>query len=170
MTQVEIREERGGDEEPIANLLRAAFPGEEEAALVERLRRGGEIVASLVAERSGVVVGYLAFSRTWLKNANGRDELAWLAPVAVDPEYQNIGVGSSLIKAGLLLCGELGVATAIVLGDPSYYARFGFSSEGARGLESRWAGDALMAIDLQSDRNLEMTGELLEPVAFEGLE
>jgi len=46
--------------------------------------------------------------------------------MAVLPEYQNSGIGSKLIKAGLAACKNSGYLAVIVLGHPNYYPKFGF--------------------------------------------
>lgn len=49
-----------------------------------------------------------------------------LAPVAVRPKFQNQGIGSQLVKAGLEIAEEMGESLVIVLGHPEFYPKFGF--------------------------------------------
>jgi putative acetyltransferase len=49
-----------------------------------------------------------------------------LPPMAVAPEYQRQGIGSALVRAGLVRCKQLGFGAVVVLGHPEYYPRFGF--------------------------------------------
>lgn len=49
-----------------------------------------------------------------------------LAPLAVLSQYQNKGIGSKLVKAGLECCQSLGYDAVVVLGHPNYYPKFGF--------------------------------------------
>jgi predicted N-acetyltransferase YhbS len=123
-----IREERPGDVETIAGVIERAFAAAEhrdgtEAQIVERLRAAGALALSLVAERDGAVVGHAAFSPVTVNEAQG-----WfgLGPVAVEPERQGQGIGAALIEAGLARLRSSGAQGCVVLGDPAYYARFGF--------------------------------------------
>lgn len=52
-----------------------------------------------------------------------------LGPVSVAPEQQGRGIGTLLITEALSRLRALGAAGCVVLGEPGYYSRFGFSSE-----------------------------------------
>ena len=58
-----------------------------------------------------------------------------LAPVSVLPSNQNQGIGSKLVKAGLLQLKQLDAKGCVLLGEPSYYKRFGFSPHSGLVLE-----------------------------------
>ena len=60
---VEIRPESPGDRGAIRLVNRAAFDGDTEADLVDALRDGEFVEASLVAESDGEIVGHILFSR-----------------------------------------------------------------------------------------------------------
>jgi predicted N-acetyltransferase YhbS len=51
---------------------------------------------------------------------------ALLGPVAVDEDHRSFGLGSRLVKDGLAASREAGTAIVILVGDASYYGRFGF--------------------------------------------
>lgn len=51
-----------------------------------------------------------------------------LAPVGVLPKLQRRGIGTRLIEAGLGHLARMHSEAVFVLGDPAYYARFGFRS------------------------------------------
>jgi putative acetyltransferase len=62
-----IRDEAAGDPDAIGAVVTAAFRGmpfsrQTEAAIVDALRRSGNLALSLVTESQGEVVGYIAFS------------------------------------------------------------------------------------------------------------
>ena len=57
-----IRDEMPADIAAIAALNRAAFGGESEADLIEKLRADGLVIASLVAQISKKIVGHVLFS------------------------------------------------------------------------------------------------------------
>jgi putative acetyltransferase len=129
MTPIRIRPERSGDEHVIGEIIRAAFLGKpyaegDEAELVEALRAQAALSVSLVAERDSAVVGQVAFSPA--RAADGTPGWFALGPVAVLPAHQRVGIGSTLIRAGLDAIAGLGAGGCILVGDPAYYARFGF--------------------------------------------
>lgn len=142
---VTLREEApppSGDTAAIRALLRAAFGGEAEAELVDRLRaEPGAVRLSLLAERrrDGRLVGQILFSAM----AVGDDPAVLaLAPLAVAPEMQRQGIGAALVRRGLALCRRRGLGRAVlVLGEPDYYGRYGFSAAAAREVTGvPWAG------------------------------
>lgn len=118
-----VRPERPGDEIPIASVHQKSFPTPVEARLVDLLRKRGKLRVSLVAERHGKVVGHAAFSPVTLE---GLADGLGLGPVAVLETERRKGVAAALIREGLAECRKLGAPFVVVLGDPKYYARFGF--------------------------------------------
>jgi putative acetyltransferase len=140
-TEGTIREETSADHGAIAALLTDAFTGAAEARLVQRLRsEHAEVYGpALVAEVDGTVAGYAALTRVGFDD--GRTMFA-LAPVAVLPVFQGMGVGSSLVERLVGLVDD----PVVVVGEPSYYRRFGFEPALALGVRSAWddAGDAWM--------------------------
>ncbi|MCZ0732816.1 GNAT family N-acetyltransferase [Phreatobacter sp. AB_2022a] len=138
-----IRRERPDDVAAIRAVLEAAFPGPEEARLVEELRADGDAAIALVAETGGVVVGHVMFSPM-----TGPLRALGLAPVAVAPAHQRSGVGGGLIRQGLAEARAAGVQAVFVLGDPAYYRRFGFEPRLAEGFASPYAGPYLMVLAL----------------------
>ena len=138
-----IRDERLEDHAAIRRLLTEAFGGEGEAKLVGSLRADGDLAIALVAEIEGEIAGYIAMSP--LKSPPR--SLA-LAPVAVAPAWQRQGVGRALIEETLRRARTVEGCMVFVLGDPEYYARFGFSTEAARRFDSPYAGEHFMAIAL----------------------
>jgi putative acetyltransferase len=127
-----IRFEEPADAEAIRVVAAAAFTNAphshgDEAAIVDALRRAGALAVSLVAEDEGEVVGHVAFSPVTINGAT----TGWfgLGPVAVRGDKQRSGIGQALIRAGLDRLKEQGARGCVVLGDPVYYARFGFESD-----------------------------------------
>ena len=97
-----------------------------EAAIVDALRAAGALTLSLVAEEDGAVVGHVAVSAV---TVDGRD-VGWFAlgPIAVRPDRQGRGVGAALMREGLARMREEGAHGIVLVGDPAYYGRFGFSA------------------------------------------
>jgi putative acetyltransferase len=73
--------------------------------------------------------------------------------VAVLSSYQNQGIGSQLVTAGLKECRRLGYEIVVVVGHPNYYPRFGFVSAISKGLECEFEApsEAWMVIELRED-------------------
>jgi putative acetyltransferase len=141
-----IRPERPDDVRAIHDVHVASFPMDVEARLVDALRAAGRLSVSLVAEAGEKVVGHVGFSP--VTAANGAIG-AGLAPVAVMADHQRQGIAADLIRAGLAACRDAGFRWAVVLGEPSYYARFGFRPAAEFGLSDEYGGGpAFQALEL----------------------
>lgn len=125
---VTIRPEEKEDIPEIRSVLIKAFGQEDEAELVDRIRRSKHFIPSLslVAEYRGNILGHIMFSSIWISNNSNRYPSLALAPVSVHPDYQRQGIGGKLIMRGLFEATNLGHESVILLGDADYYPRFGF--------------------------------------------
>ena len=135
-----IRNEEAKDIEQVRAVLRLAFTTDAESKLVDALRANGKALISLVAVCVEEVLGYILFSAVTTSPPSAAKGIG-LAPVAVRPDVQSQGIGSELIDTGLDLCRELGFDYCVVLGDPSYYHRFGFETASSFGLENEYGVD-----------------------------
>lgn len=129
---MEIRLERPAEDQAISDLITEAFASAEhsdgtEAKIVERLRKAGALTLSLVADDGGEIVGHAAFSPIAIEGQS----IGWfgLGPVAVRPSRQRQGIGDRLISHGLEMLIAYGAAGCVVLGEPTYYGRFGFRTD-----------------------------------------
>jgi predicted N-acetyltransferase YhbS len=89
--------------------------------------RAGRIPArglALVARDGGKLVGSV---RLWNVDAGGRPALL-LGPLAVDQSAQGEGVGANLMRLAIARAQMIGHEGIILVGDPEYYERFGFSA------------------------------------------
>jgi predicted N-acetyltransferase YhbS/L-amino acid N-acyltransferase YncA len=129
-----VRDETPADRPAVAALIDAAFHDHpfsphDEAQIVQRLDASGALALSLVATDAagGAPMGHVAFSPVRI---DGQDH-GWLGlgPLAVLPEHQRAGVGHALVAAGLARLRAAGAAGCVLLGDPAWYARFGFRAE-----------------------------------------
>lgn len=150
----------------VFEVTRAAFAGDDEAHLVERLRADGLVRLSLVAVEDGEVVGHVLFTDLAVTVDARAVRALCLAPVSVRPDYQNSGVGSMLIREGLRQSAQAGFEAVVVLGHPAYYPRFGFSAKLAEKLVAPFAGEAFMAIELLDGALQGEAGTVVYPEAF----
>lgn len=123
---VTIRAERPDDGTAVRELTLAAFEGSAEADLVEALRRGDHVVLSLVAVEADSIVGRIVFSRLSVAAPNERRRAVCLAPLAVHPDHQGLGIGTRLVREGLARLEAMDEDIVLVLGEPDFYGRFGF--------------------------------------------
>lgn len=124
---MKIRSEAPKDYPEIYQINCAAFDSNMEAELVNALRKSGAALVSLVAEENGTLLGSVHFSPVFIEHNPQEVPIAGLAPLAVLPAYHGKGIGGKLIRAGLEKCHALGIQAVVVLGDPKYFQRFGFS-------------------------------------------
>jgi len=111
----------------IAAFLKAAHTDHTEQFIVSALRKCGQLSVSLVADDKGAIIGHVAVSPVTVSTG----ALGWygLGPISVVPEHQRQGVGAQLMQHALAELRRLGASGCVVLGDPSYYSRFGFEVE-----------------------------------------
>ncbi|MGB1238566.1 MAG: GNAT family N-acetyltransferase [Pseudomonadales bacterium] len=135
---IQIRDERAADAETIAELTREAFADvpysdHREHLIVDALRARGQLAFSLVAIEQGEIVGHIAASAVTINGSSAN----WLgvAPLSVAPSFQGQGIGSQLMRALLQRLRESGAAGCVLLGEPSYYSRFGFEAKSGLVLE-----------------------------------
>lgn len=161
-----IRGASPADVQAIAALNRAAFGGEDEVGIIERLRSDGLVAVELVAEQGQGISGHILLS--WLPTTmDGCSVKALaLAPMAVWPGMQKQGTGGRLIAAALDKARAVGAEAVIVLGHSGYYPRFGFSAALARNLASPFSGEAFMALELVPGALAEKQGSVSYPSAF----
>lgn len=149
-TDATIRVARPEDGLAIHEVHRSSFPTDYEAKLVDGLRADGDVLVSVVAVLDGAIVGHALFSRMGIVGNTGEIRAVALAPVAVRPDWRCRGLAAAVIEEGLRLCAEHGERIVLVLGDPAYYQRFGFTDEAAASINSPWPGPHFMALALTS--------------------
>lgn len=127
-----IRLEQAGDEAQIAAVTGAAFAEVEysdgsEVGIIERLRGDGDLTLSLVAEDGGRVVGHVAISPVTI--TDGSEHWYGLGPISVLPDLQRMGLGVRLMRGAIEQMLQQGARGIVLLGEPAYYARFGFEHD-----------------------------------------
>jgi putative acetyltransferase len=150
-----------------------AFGQENEAELLERLRMSTSFIAelSLVAVKDERVIGHIVFSPVAIQTKEKALPALALAPMAVHPEFQGLGIGSELVRQGLERCRSLRYGVVVVVGHSTYYPRFGFTPARKKGLEAPFPvpDEAFMAIELTPSALNGISGMVIYPPAFEGV-
>ncbi|WP_242913795.1 GNAT family N-acetyltransferase [Brevundimonas pishanensis] len=126
-----LRPESLADRAAVFSLTQLAFRGHphsdgSEPRIIDALRDAKALTISIVADLQGQIVGHAAFSPVkWCEQAG------WfgLGPVSVHPDLQGRGIGQKLIETGLEQLRTIGASGCVVLGDPAYYSRFGFTQD-----------------------------------------
>ncbi len=124
-----IRNESGSDVESISEITKAAFENHPyshntEVFIIKALRAAKALTISLVAEAGERVVGHIAFSPVSV--SDGSRGWYGLGPISVVPELQRQGIGKAMMHEGLSRLKASGAKGCVLVGDPSYYERFGF--------------------------------------------
>ena len=144
-----VRSERASDTAAREALLDASFGANRTARTCQRLRDGRAPAEGLAftAIRNGKLVGTV---RLWHVSAGGKPALV-LGPLAVDASCRGLGIGAALIGHALAAATARGHGAVILLGDASYYARFGFSTEKTAklSLPGPFERERLLALELR---------------------
>jgi putative acetyltransferase len=161
MTDTWMRLTRPEEMDAVAALNNAAFGGPDEAVITRRLHADGDSLLSLVATRNEEVVGHIEFFRILI---DGNSSAIGLGPMSVKPGLQGQGIGSGLIRMGLIPLEARAETIVFVLGHPDYYPKFGFSAAAAAPFSAPWSGPAFMAKVINP--GAPEAGELTYPAAF----
>jgi putative acetyltransferase len=131
---IKIRSESPSDVTAIEIVTKAAFlnaphTSHTEQFIANALRKAGMLSVSLVAEDNGAIVGHVAISPVSISDGSS----GWyiLGPIAVAPDRQGLGIGAQLVNQALAELCKLEAAGCVLVGNPSYYSRFGFKPEPA---------------------------------------
>ena len=119
-----IRHERPSDHPSVEELLDRAFGIRRRLRTSYRYRIGLEPVRALcfVAEEGNRLVGAI---RYWRLRLGPRLALL-LGPLAIEPQLRGRGIGARLVEVSLARATAVGEDLVFLVGDPAYYARFGF--------------------------------------------
>ena len=114
-----------------------------------------------MAEEGGAVVGHILFTPALIEGAGRRVVGMGLAPLAVLPDHQGQGIGSTLVRYGLKVLRERDCPFIIVLGHPVYYPRFGFERASLHSLACQWEvpDEAFMVLILDAAALAGVSGE-----------
>ncbi len=124
------------DPQMVEDLLDAAFEPERRQRTSYRIREGAEWLAPLsfaALDDDDWLVGSIQVWPVALADSSGRAHpLLMVGPVAVLPGHQGDGFGKALMAATLGAIDPRAPLPQMLIGDASYYGRFGFA-EAPRG-------------------------------------
>lgn len=169
---IEIRKEEENDYSDVYDLNKMAFGQDNESKLIDLLRNSSAFIPdlSLVATIDLKIVGYILFSKIKVKDNSGtlHDSLA-VAPMAVHPNLQRLGIGSALVRYGLEKAKAMGHRSVIVLGHEHYYPRFGFIPTINWNIKAPFEvpANVLMGLELVNDALRGVSGTIQYPKEFE---
>lgn len=159
MNSVAVRHEVPADINAVAQLITESFKKPDTAVFVARVRREVTVCLSLVAEDASTIVGHVVFATVPLTIDGRTVRAAYLACAAVGTALHKQGIGGRLIRDGLSQLRADGFEAVLVLGHPTYYPRFGFSSELAQKIRAPFSGKAFMALELTDGALAGISGE-----------
>src|SRR5215213_8747780 len=136
---ITIRDETRFDIAEREALLDAAFGAPRFAKTSERLRR------------ACTPAGLIGSVRLWDVSAGPARSALLLGPLAVARHARNHGVGAALVTHALDAAKHAGHGAVLLVGDATYYDRFGFSARKTGGLwlPGPYERDRLLACELE---------------------
>jgi predicted N-acetyltransferase YhbS len=119
-----LKPEDLADSERIERLLDRAFGPGRFVKVSERVREVAAFAPELsfCAFDGETLVGVV---RMWRVKV-GDQPVVFLGPLAVDPDQHNGGIGGLLVEKACAAARAAGEAWVVLVGDPPYFARFGF--------------------------------------------
>ncbi len=121
-----IRHEEPADLAAVESLLDDCFGADRQRKVSYRYRDGVPPLRELcfvAADETGRLVGAIRYWPVRL----GRRPALLLGPLAIAPDRQGRGIGRALVFHSLELAAAAGHRLVFLVGDPAYYARFGFA-------------------------------------------
>jgi putative acetyltransferase len=165
---IAIRAEAQEDHVAVRLVNDLAFGQPGEGAMVDALRQNPRFMRelSLVALAGDAVIGHILFFPIDIATPDGPVESLSLAPLAVHPDYQNMGIGGQLVEAGITAAG---FESIIVMGHPGYYPRFGFRPASPWGIRPPMEApdEAFMALELAPGSLRGKAGTVVYPREYE---
>jgi predicted N-acetyltransferase YhbS len=147
-----ISAESAGDVAARDRLLDRAMKPNWRRKSSEKIRRGRLPALALVArDEAGAVVGTVRLWNVALGAATPSHRGALLlGPLAVDPSIRSAGLGGALMRAAITDARAGGYGAIVLVGDPEYYARFGFSAQktGELAMPGPFETHRLLALEL----------------------
>lgn len=163
-----ISSEKPADYRAVEELVQEAFwniyqPGCSEHLILHQLRQHPDYMESLskLIWVDGQLAGQIAYCKAQLQQEQTGDvkDIALFGPFAVAPDFQRQGLGEKLVQTTLELAKEAGISHLVIMGDPCYYAKFGFTNANQAGIylaqqDKAEQLDFLLVLDLQQDGSI----------------
>lgn len=152
----------------VDTLLRAVFPTEFEANLVQILRNERALTAEHGLWHQGALIGYVGYSPIEIEGSISSRTLLGVGPMAIDATLQNQGHGKKLLIESLETVAADGL---VLLGHVGFYRHFGFEAAANHGLRFGEDGsreEAFMARELTAGAFNGLAGRVLYHKAFYG--
>lgn len=175
---IEIRKEEEKDYLATEEMCLRAFwnlhgTGCNEHLLVRKLRKNEDYIPELsrIATIDGKVVATIMYSKAVIRDGEKEYPVITFGPLAVDPMYQNTGIGGKLLRYTIELAKEAGYPGILIFGEPKYYPKHGFVTADHFGFTDPDGKnyDAFMAFELQEGAFSNMKGKFFESEMFETL-
>lgn len=127
-----LKPEQPQDAREVEALLDRAFGPGRFVKSSERVREIAQFAPelSLVAREAGQLLGAV---RMWRVKV-GETPVVFLGPLAVDKDKRKAGLGGLLVARACHCAEAAGETVILLVGDPPYFNRLGFTAEGARGV------------------------------------
>ncbi|MBN9077807.1 MAG: GNAT family N-acetyltransferase [Rhizobiales bacterium 65-79] len=153
-------QEQAAHDPQIEEINEEAFGPGRYARAAYRIREGGghERGLSFVALHGETVIGSVRMTRV----AAGKGRALLLGPLAVRPEWKNIGVGRRLVAIALEAAAKAGAGAVVLVGDEPYYGPLGFQRvpRGQLSLPAPVDLNRLLAHEIKSGAVAALTGLL----------
>lgn len=116
--------EQPAHELEIEHINAEAFGPGRFARAAYKIREGGphERALSFVAMYQGAVIASVRMTRV----AAGEGSALLLGPLAVRPDYKNLGIGRKLVRIAVEAAEKAGHGAVLLVGDEPYYGPLGF--------------------------------------------
>ena len=125
---MKIRLEEEKDYKIVENLTREAFwnkyrPGCMEHLVVHKLRNNSRFIKKLdyVLEENDKIIGSIFYSLGYIKTKDNKIlDVLIFGPVSIDPNYQKMGYGETLINYTLDIAKNMNYDLVLITGNPDY--------------------------------------------------
>lgn len=154
---MEIRQINPQDYESVYKLIEKAYKTakvsdgtEQDFAL--RLRKSLAYISELdlVMEENGEIIGHVMLTKNNIEQDDGTlNPTLMLAPICIELEHRNRGLGAMLINFALERAKSLGYTSVFLCGNIDYYSRFGFKEISSFGIENVGAVSAQYSLCLE---------------------
>lgn len=130
-----IRSATPDDHSEIETLLDAVFGPKRHRRTASLLRAGSMPIAgpSIIARDGDDLLGSVQYWPIELVAGGTIIPLTLLGPVAIAASTRNLGLGRRLIASSLTIAYAAGLDPIMLIGDLSYYGRFGFDASATAG-------------------------------------